>query len=322
MVKLDIKAVVLFLFRMGPAIFFVLFMMLLFFSFRVDVRGNSMERFVFELSDEITSDRTLTNDKSLFSAEKLNAIDAQDIEQYAQNCDFGYQLDIDSRTGPTVCTADNECAGFCSSTCGLANLDFGITGNCNCNLEIARNDFCECRKPGREWQDTYKWRLGYVPKDTIATASSEFPAAISLGNTALPANMRITAYESFLTRVSCASAKAYYLKEKFSLNFATNQLPTSTTSFKRAGGGTHVCLYSGTGPLEGQCRYLPNVPVEELNILGTLLATSETANKVNWRLTAYPLKSGATCTELRSSTTAIVGKTDTVSKVLLCMEPR
>src|SRR3989338_1150819 len=310
--KFDIMAIVMFLLRMWPAILFVLFMTLLFFSFKVDIRENSMERFVFELSDTVTSDTNLVADKSVFTPGKLSAAEQVEAEQYAQNCDFGYQLDIEAKSGPTVCNADGECAGFCGSVCGLSTIDLGITGNCNCNLEIIGNDFCECKKNG-EWQDNYKWRLGYMPS-SIAETNSKFPVGIEMGDTALPATMSITAYDSFLTRISCATAKAFYTKEKFAVRFATNQLPGGATTFKRAG-GTHVCLYSGSDTVEGECRYLPGINVGDLNILGSLLGGSIDSTK--WEITAYPLKASATCPPGAS---AIAGRDDAVSSVLLCME--
>src|SRR3990167_6684667 len=145
--KFDVMAIVMFLLRMGPAILFVFFMMLMFFSFKVDVRENTMERFVFELSDTVTSDTRLVADKSVFPPEKLTAAEQAEIEQYAQNCDFGYQIDIESKSGPTVCVNDDGCRNFCGNVCGLTDIELGITGNCNCNLEIIGADFCECRKP-------------------------------------------------------------------------------------------------------------------------------------------------------------------------------
>src|SRR3989344_4777771 len=230
--KFDIMAIVMFLLRMGPAIFFVLFMTLLFFSFKVDIRENSMERFVFELSDTVTSDTNLVADKSVFTPGKLSAAEQVEAEQYAQNCDFGYQLDIEAKSGPTVCNADGECAGFCGSVCGLSTIDLGITGNCNCNLEIIGADFCECRKPNvpdrheNPWQSSYKWRLGYMPtslvmSNPITPASSGFPVGIEIADTALPATKEITAYDAFMTRISCTSAKAFHTKEKFVMKFAT-----------------------------------------------------------------------------------------------------
>ncbi|KHO47686.1 MAG: hypothetical protein QT00_C0002G0346 [archaeon GW2011_AR5] len=319
--KFDVMAIVMFLLRMGPAILFVFFMMLMFFSFKVDVRENTMERFVFELSDTVTSDTRLVADESVFSPEKLTAAEQAEIEQYAQNCDFGYQIDIEASTGPTVCGSDNDCSGFCGNVCGLTTLDMGITGNCNCNLEVFGADFCECKKTSdREWQDSYKWRLGYMPtsmfmSNPIVETSSKFPVGIEMSDTALPATMEITAYDAFLTRISCATAKAFHTKEKFVMKFATNQLPFGATAFRRSGtAGTHVCLYNGNDPLAGECRYLPNIPVEDLDILAGLLSS---ARNSKWQVTAYPLKTSSACPPDAS---AIAGRSDTVSTILLCME--
>lgn len=319
MAKLDVEAVVLFLLRMGPAIFFVLFMMLLFFSFKVDVRENSMERFVFELSDSVTSDTNFVADKSIFSPSKMTAAEKENNERYAQNCDFGYQIDITAKSGSAKCGNDNECSGFCGSVCGIdsGSLSLGRAGNCNCNIELIGNNFCECKKSD-EWQDNYKWRLGYMPT-SIAQASAEFPAGIELDDTALPAAMRITAYDSFLTRLSCATAKSYHLKKKFGIRFDVAQI-SGATAFKRSGaGGTDVCLFSGPDIIGGQCRYLPNVPVEDFNIITSVLSLTD-SNTARGKITAYPLKASATCDEIKTNPSALAGETDQVNKIILCLE--
>ncbi len=321
MAELNVMKVVFFLLRMAPAIIFVLFMMILFFSFRVDIKANSMERFVFELSDSVTSDPSFVSEKSIFDPEKLFAAERKEIELYARNCDFGYQLDIESAAGRTSCSSGGDCRNFCKSVCNLDEpLDMAtigtVNGNCGCNIELARPNFCQCRKPQGEWQNDYKWSYGYVP-NAIAKTASQFPVGLGAGETVLPAKMTITAYDSLLTRFTCASAKAYLLKEKISVRFDLKQIPFSATKFKRTDpAGTHVCFYSGNDPVGGECRYLPDVPIEELDILRPALASESSARK----LTAYPLSRKVTCGEIKSNPSAIAGTGEEVRSVVLCVE--
>jgi len=326
MAKLDPLWIMMFIIRMIPAILFVILMMVIFFSFRVDVRDEGMKRFVIEMSDSLTSSPNLTDYKSIFNPQKLTDTENKDpnrnIELYSTNCDYGYYLDIESLAGPTECSSGSDCINFCYSACGLdsSTIDMStvgtINGNCGCNIELIGNNFCQCKKTGGDWQDGYKWGYGYVPGyKRMASLSDEFPVGITSGETALPAKMTITATDSFLTKISCMAKKAFTLKEKISIKYDTTYV-TINSVFKRSGtAGTHVCLYyqgyysSQSEPYE--CRYFPDIPFLDFQFT----PTSSTGT-----ITAYPItNSFATCNDIKANTDLIAGYDDTPATVLFCL---
>lgn len=316
MAKLDVMAVMFFVFRMAPAIFFILFMMIMFFSFRVEVRENAMGRFVFELSDTITSDTKLVAEKSVFVPEKLLAVEKQysgGSELYAENCAFGYYVYIRSLSSRSVCNIDDDCIGFCRSVCGLANSEIDLNSNCGCGGIFEGS--CQCKKTGGEWQNNYAWGYGYTPQiGEMAQVQAEFPVGIfvtALEET-LPAAMTITAYDSFLTRLSCTTAKAYELTEPYLMKFDISSIPSSPNLEFRRTNTENVCLYSGTTAID--CRYLADVQFEPLNINDEISKLQITKGKI----TAYPLKKTASCSEINPS--VISKKGDIVATVVLCVE--
>ena len=188
------------------------------------------------------------------------------------------------------------------------------TGNCGCSL-LDRN--CQCKK-SEEWQDTYKWSYGYTPlksSNSFATATSDFPTGIQFQDTVLPAKLTLTAYDTFLTRLSCVTKKAYELKEPTSIKFTkSNVYFTSNPTFKRAS-GTHACMYStspeGEEPIE--CRYMPGVPFESFNILEDFPSSADKGT-----ITAYPVKNKVTCNEIKSNPSLITK--DIINTIVLCLE--
>lgn len=322
MVKLDPMAILMFVIRMSPAILFILFIMLIFFSFQVDVRNDNMKRAIFEISDSLTSSQ-LTDYKSVFNPQKLTDAEKTDpnrnIELYAINCDYGYSLDIESVAGNTRCGSGSDCVNFCYSVCGLdaSTIDMStvgtINGNCGCNIEVRGINFCECKKSGGSWQDTYKWGYGYVAsfKGKIAAPYAEFPVGINVGSV-IPAKMKITAYDSFLTRIGCATKKAYELKEVAKIRFDTSYV-TRNTVFKRTDpAGTHVCLYFPPDT-SYDCRYFPDVPFLDFTFQPPF-------GKDNGIIAAYPLKvSFATCGDITSDPSLIATGNDPVVTVILCL---
>lgn len=326
MVKLEPQMVVDFIFRTIVALLLIAIMMVAFFSFRVDVRDDSMKRFLVEVADALASSE-LTDHKSIFNPQKLTDAERKDtsrnVELYAVNCDYGYSVDIESVFGETACNSGNDCRNFCKTACGLdeSTIDMStigtINGNCGCNLEIVGSDFCQCKKEN-EWQSTYKWGYGYVPSSEglIAGPSAEFPVGLSLGEQVVPAKMRLTAYDSFLTRITCAAKKAYELKEKTSFTFATGNVKQISDvkqySVLKRKGNEYACMYFLDQV--DYCRYFPDVPFMEFKII-------EPAGAKRATIAAYPIKTpSATCENVKADSSLVAGKNDQVSNILFCME--
>ena len=313
--KLDMIEIVLFIVRMAPAILFILFMMLIFFSFRIELKEDSMSRFNAELADSLSSSPLMLH-RSIFDPQKLTETENIDpkkiIELYAYNCDFGYNIEVES-IGTTICSGGNECTGFCNSVCGLdgSNIDMStvgtLNGNCGCNIEVFGDNFCQCKKPGGDWQNSYKWHYGYEPTSASNKQSrAEFPTAVGIDGTVIPATLTINSYDTVLTRLTCVTAKAYEIKSKQSVTLNTGGFASQI--FERLDPqDTHVCLYDPTSnPME--CRYFPGVTFEKL----TLPETSKIT------VTAYPAKRVATCDEIKASPSIIAGVNDNVATVVLC----
>lgn len=331
MAELDPLAVVMEIVRIAVAIGFVMFIIIMFFSFHVEVKEDSMKRFLVEVSDSLTS-TNLVYHKSVFNPQKLTETERKNpdrnVELYAVNCDYGYSVDIESVFGETKCGRGDDCKNFCKTACGLddSTIDMSIlgtlSGNCGCNFG---DNFCECKKPGEGWQYDYRWGYGYRPgtvskNQIFATATSDLPISISVQDAVLPAKMTITAYDSFLTRLSCITQKAYELKDTFDMKFVrSNVYFTSSPTFRRTDtDGTHVCLYS-LGAVGNEipidCRYLPDVPFERFQILRDL-----PRNANEGKIIAYPVKNTASCGDVKSNPSVIAGKNDRVATVILCME--
>ncbi len=98
MPELDIESIFMQIVRMAGAILFIFFMMLIFFSFRVEIKDDSMSRFTAELADSF-SNSPLTIHRSVYDTQKLDEAEAQkNSELYAWNCEFGYDVEIESLT--------------------------------------------------------------------------------------------------------------------------------------------------------------------------------------------------------------------------------
>jgi len=282
-----------------------------------------MKRAMFEISDALTSSQ-LTDYKSVFNPQKLTDAEKMDpnrnIELYAVNCDYGYYLDIESVAGNTRCGSGSDCVNFCYSACNLdaSTIDMStvgtINGNCGCNIEPRGNNFCECKKTTQsDWQDAYKWGYGYVAsfKGKIAAPYVEFPVGINTG-TVLPAKMKITAYDSFMTRISCATKKAYEMKEVAKIRFDTSYV-TRNSVFKRTDpAGTHVCLYFPPDT-SYDCRYFPDIPFLDFTFQPPI-------GKDRGVIAAYPLNTGyASCGDVMSNPSLIATGNEQVYTVILCV---
>src|SRR3989338_2103701 len=123
MATLDPLALMFDIIRIVLAFGFVIFLVIMFFSFRVEVREDSMKRFVFELSDSLANSQ-LTVEKSIFDSQKLTDAQSAGIEPIFA-CDFGYYLEIESLAGKQ-CNVDGDCGGGkCESGTCKYQFSFG-----------------------------------------------------------------------------------------------------------------------------------------------------------------------------------------------------
>ncbi len=338
MAKMDPMAIIMFILRIFPPILFILFILLMFFSFRVAVIGEEMERFNLELSDALAASplamhKAVFDPVQLFEAEKKDP--NRNIELYARSCDFGYTLELEAIGGKTICEEDSgKCREFCKTVCGLDDSEIQmsaagtLTGNCGCNIEVFGGNFCECKKDD-EWQSGYHWKYGYTPADrsvSVSSVKASFPVGISstsgVHETTLPAKLTLTSHDSMLTRLACITQKAYETKTKFSTQMGrlySGYVGVSPSIiFKRTDtDGTHVCIYYRDGPSLGylphDCRYMPDLQFEPLELYfdGSL--------GENEFITAYPVTSYAECDQLKENYEPLEFDT-TVSNVVLCVE--
>ncbi len=274
-------AMFMYLLRMGPALIFIVLMIFLFFSLKVTILNDDLQRFNMELSDALSGTK-LASDRSVFSAAELNKLETtKEVELYARYCDYGYVVEIESLIDKEAfCENGEPCTGFCNSACGAGS-------ECRCNVEVFGTNFCQCKK-GDEWISKHTWKFGNDPEsyrefeDNFAKTEgglyektfSTFPASIDTGDDVTQAELRLTTYDSLLTRMTCAVQKAYETKTVARINFDPSKIPmldpTNAPSiiFHRTDeDGTHVCLYQNDDRMNEvavQCRYMPDIPVKEL----------------------------------------------------------
>src|SRR3989338_2653825 len=124
--------------------------------------------------------------------------------------------------------------------------------------------------------------------------------------------MKITAYDSFMTRISCATKKAYEMKEVAKIRLDTSYV-TRNSVFKRTDpAGTHVCLYFPPDQ-SYDCRYFPNIDFVPFTF-------QPLAGKDKGIIAAYPLNVAfATCADVISDSSLIATGTDPVITVILCV---
>ncbi len=324
---MDPMAIIMAVFRMIPPLIFILFIILLFFSLKVSVIGEDLQRFNLELSD-VLAGSPLALHRSVFSVSEMNKAETSK-ELYARSCDYGYTLELSSIGTKTICENDvSVCKEFCKEVCNIDDLQMSglgtLTGNCGCNIELFGQNFCECVKNG-EWISGYHWKFGYTPnsRTSITKFESVFPVGIAtvsgVHETTIPAKLTLTVHDSLLTRLACITQKAYETQSRFSLQLsASNMLYFGThpsVIFEREDDNT-ACLYQrDQTSLDYQpvdCRKL-DIPFESLNVI---FDGSVKGNIV----AAYPVKYDTDCETIKKNPDAITEPGDTVATVLLCVE--
>jgi hypothetical protein len=289
-----------FVIRMVPALIFILFMMVIFFSFKVQVRIDDMQRFNMEAADVLTGS-ALAAHPGIFNPAELNKLQTS-TALYARTCEYEYRVEIESVGAKRKCSVNEDCMEYCR--------EIG-TAEYNCNFELFSDNFCECRKDA--WRTGYYWKIGYSPKRGLLEYNQqEFPVGLSTPGGVMPAKLTITAQDSLLTRLSCITQKSFETKQNITLVVGQSQLRDVQQPYAMYFGrkDDNLCIYADDDALD-DCRYMPNVPVDILNLNGV----SEIVRNSKVTITAYPLKADTTCGALDGN---IAGFGDTVEKILLC----
>ena len=141
----------------------------------------------------------------------------------------------------------------------------------------------------------------------------------SLYNDADISTITLTVYDTYTSRLSCTIEKAFLSKEIQSMRIPclfSGQNNDCRIEIINING--KICIKNPTDPDPVDCRISPYaiVPInEEYN------AVKIDGRKISKKiLMAYPLKSGADCSTIKSDSSFIASKSDTVSEVKLCLE--
>ncbi len=182
-------------------------------SSRKVVSTEELERFTIELGENILTSR-LADGRAVFSSSELDMYDNTKAEPYFRHCNYAYFLEIEAMEAEQLCGKNADCESFCSSVCGVSpeQIKTGPAGNCACGEEAT----CICKKKedyAYAWLDKHKWSFGYKPGVGLGSGAlahtASFDVAASVDGKILPAKMRLTVYENWLTRTTCLVQKAF-----------------------------------------------------------------------------------------------------------------
>ena len=118
MAKLDANAVVTFIVRLIVSFGFIILMLVLFFSFRVGLVNDDMQRFDMEMANTLASSQ-LTSHRNIFSAEKLFA-----ASQLPSVCEYEYSMSIESLGARKVCNQNSDCIDFCKEVLSTQDPEY------------------------------------------------------------------------------------------------------------------------------------------------------------------------------------------------------
>ena len=299
MAKLDANAVVTFIVRLIVSFGFIILMLVLFFSFRVGLVNDDMQRFDMEMANTLASSQ-LTSHRNIFSAEKLFA-----ASQLPQVCEYEYSVSIESVGARKTCRQNSDCIDFCKEVLNTQDPEY------DCNFELFGQNFCEC-KGSDGWQDGYQWKFGKAQGKLYNYKEEKFPTAIETKTGAvLPATVTITSYDSFLSRISCIAQKAYETKSNYSMVIDVAKMPPLPSEFVSRNGD--VCIHVDASNTDW-CREM-DVPVKDFDLQAAAL---EIAKTTKGKITAYPLKTDADCNQAKNDVSVIAGFGDNVQTIILC----
>ncbi len=331
--------IVKFLFSAGV----IIFLIVLFTSFRPVLKLNSMERFSIELAENI-GQHNLTGSRMILDMAELDKYDGTINEPYVRQCEYGYSVRVEALEEKT-CQKSEECRSFCAGVCGIESV---TSDNCKCDKS------CQCKK-GSKWIKKYEWEFGYEPHDALyygEKSSSHIERAypVSIGiqdsskpysyyDTVMPAGMTLSVYDTWLTRITCMAETAYTLKETQITEIPCLRMPNNPEFFECSypigkklrsinSDVVDVCLFymeNGAKQYTEDCRHL-EVPLYDFYYY----YSDKTKQEVF--LKAIPLKKipnnlppsytdTGECGIIKDIISdAIAGKNDEVKTVILCIE--
>jgi len=311
----DPMQILFFILRVGPVIIVIILAAYAFFSFKVEVNVQEMERLNLELTENVLASG-MTAQKSIFDANKLAELQNQEktekltnqnynIQPIPRTCGYGYRISVDG-IEDKYCEHDSNCEYFCENLCG-GSLIAGDNYRCHRQgfLNIFGKKRCDCRcSPGDEWLDKYHFSFGYEPSITLINSfSRQYPTAIYETNemglyqsTVSPAFLTVTIYDSWLTRMACMAEKASVQRKIQSINIfdfssfgascLTNSALIKCAAVKKF--DNYLCMYKLTSANEfSATECIPS----DMPVI-TFFDAFALGNK-NITMLAYPIKSSA-----------------------------
>jgi len=301
---------IMFVIRLVISFVVIVIIMFLFFSFRVSIKNDDMQRFDMELMDKLVGS-DIASQHGILSAEKLFQ-----TPQLPRACEYEYTMEIESLGARKACGSNSDCIGFCKEILNEEDPEY------DCNFELFGQDFCECNG-----HDGYYWKFGSESIEPYGYSKDTFPTGLeTMSGAVLPASVTITSYDSFLSRISCIAQKSYETRSNVSINVDLAKIP-----MRQGGGDTHfgrkydnVCVYTD-GFDNDNCKYMPDVPVQDFNLdeaFGIIAKTSHGvitgSGSSKGVITAYPLKTDANCAQAENDNSVLAGSDDNVQTIILC----
>ncbi len=307
----------------------IIFIIILFTNFRPVLKLNSMERLSIEMAENM-GQHGLATDRMVFDRNVLDVYDGTINEPYVRQCEYGYDAKI-TLLEETPCQAASECNNFCSNACRISQI---TADNCKCDK------VCQCKK-GEAWIKSPEWWFGYdrrvapyYGEESSGHLEKTYPVSISMPNPQKPfsyyddvktAEMKLTIYDTWLTRLSCMIETTHKLKKSQEIKIPCITFLSSTSkkcSFPLAKKtGNILCLYESHGGVKSftnDCRYF-ETPFQDFYYS----YAEEYKEKVY--LKSVPIKTQSLlpsftqlCSDIPAA--AIAGESDAVETVALCIE--
>jgi len=175
--------------------------------------GKEIDMVTIQVADNILTS-PLTISKSVFSFKGLMNYTGTRIEPYFRHCKYAYKIQVHDLSFPenlrVACRTRSD-SDKCDKKCKeLFGND--VTGECDIFYPT-----CKCKKNDDEIAKSY-YSFGYFQgvDEQVTTigllekSEKRLPAAIKYNNSLHPAELVVTLYETWLTRIACMIEKTYY----------------------------------------------------------------------------------------------------------------